>query len=139
MTAQTTSPDLDRQRLQRLVDTADVATLGAKVVDARTGALTLALEGRQSGQSVDNETAITSLGLLAARSACLAALPDGSEVSTIDLKLNFQHAAAGAPLHATAELVRQGRSIIAVRCDVVANPAQETLPVALIQASFLRT
>ena len=112
--------------------------LGAVVGEAGSGTLELVLAGDFGRRAQVDEATITNLGVLAARSVCLAALPAGSEVSAIELKFNFQHAAKGEQLRASAQLVRQGRSILSVRCDVVGVGQSETLPVALMQASFLR-
>jgi uncharacterized protein (TIGR00369 family) len=67
--------------------------------------------------------------------AALTLMPAGSEVVTIEYKINFMRGAAGRWLSAHAEVLRAGRSVTVARvtCDV-----DDQDPCAVVQATFMR-
>lgn len=67
--------------------------------------------------------------------AALSLMPAGSEVVTVEYKINFMRGAAGALLRATGEVLRSGRSLTIARITCAVD---EQEPCAVLQATFMR-
>ena len=78
----------------------------------------------------------------AADSACgyaaLSSMPAGSDVLSVEFKLNLLRPAAGERFVARAQVLKRGKTLTAVRADVFAlTGAQERL-IAAMQATMIR-
>lgn len=79
---------------------------------------------------------IFSLGDSAAGYAALGLLPLDSEVMTAELKINFLAAASGT-LIATGRVLKPGRRLIVVACDVWAEAKGTRTHVAALQGTMV--
>jgi uncharacterized protein (TIGR00369 family) len=66
-------------------------------------------------------------------------MPAGSEVVTIEYKINFVRPAAGSEVVAEGQVLRAGRSVTVARVDVHAlDKTGGQVLVAVVQATFMR-
>jgi uncharacterized protein (TIGR00369 family) len=67
--------------------------------------------------------------------ASLSLMPAGSEVVTVEYKINFIRGAAGQRLRAVGDVLRPGRTVTVARitCDI-----DNGEPCAVLQATFMR-
>ena len=70
--------------------------------------------------------------------AALTLLPAGSEVLTLEYKINFLRPAAGARLAAEGVVLRPGRSVTVTRVDVYVLTGDRTALCAALQQSIMR-
>ena len=70
--------------------------------------------------------------------AALTMMPAGSEVLTVEYKINFVRPAAGQVLRADARVVRTGKTLSVAQVDLAIVDAAATTSVAFIQATFMR-
>ena len=70
--------------------------------------------------------------------AALTLLPAGSEVLTLEYKINFLRPAAGARLAAEGVVLRSGRSVTVTRVDVHVLADGQMLLCAALQQSVMR-
>ena len=70
--------------------------------------------------------------------AALTLLPAGSEVLTLEYKINFLRPAAGARLAAEGAVLRPGRSVTVARVDVYVLAGDRMLLCAALQQSIMR-
>jgi uncharacterized protein (TIGR00369 family) len=148
-----------QQRVSRFTEAAIMTPLNPDFLGvvrssfARQGLMTLLgarLEAIEPGRvviAVPNTPALTQqaglfhggvIGALADSAggyAALSLMPAGSEVVTVEYKINFMRGAAGAVLRATGDVLRPGRSITVARITCAVD---EHDPCAVLQATFLR-
>ena len=78
----------------------------------------------------------------AADSACgyaaLSSMPAGSDVLSVEFKLNLLRPAAGERFVARAQVLKPGKTITAVRADVFAQAGGQERLVAAMQATMIR-
>ncbi|WP_338276563.1 PaaI family thioesterase [Roseicyclus marinus] len=78
------------------------------------------------------------LGDSAAGYAALSTMPEGSEVLTIEMKINLIAPASGRFLVARGEVLKAGRRLSVVRATVEAEAADGSRkPVALLQGTMI--
>ncbi len=82
--------------------------------------------------------AIGAIGDIAGGYAALSLMPAGSEVVTVEYKINFIRPAKGALLRAEGQVLRAGKSVTVARIDVSLVDGDKTTAVALLQATFMR-
>ena len=68
--------------------------------------------------------------------ACGGHVGEMIPVGTVTLDTQFLRPASGSAIRAEAEVMRAGRSMIFVRCTLIAEPSEK--PVALATATFAR-
>jgi uncharacterized protein (TIGR00369 family) len=90
-------------------------------------------------QGLFHGAVIGAIGDSAGGYAALSLMPAGSEVVTVEYKINFMRPARGTLLVATGTVLRAGRSVTVGRVDVETSGADgaRTL-VAVLQATFMR-
>jgi len=78
----------------------------------------------------------------AADSACgyaaLSSMPAGSDVLSVEFKLNLLRPAAGERFVARAQVLKPGNTLTAVRADVFAFTGEQERLVAAMQATMIR-
>jgi uncharacterized protein (TIGR00369 family) len=78
----------------------------------------------------------------AADSACgyaaLSSMPAGSEVLSVEFKLNLLRPAAGERFVARAQVLKPGKTLTAVRADVFALMGVQERLIAAMQATMIR-
>ena len=70
--------------------------------------------------------------------AALSLMPKGSEVLTIEYKINFMRPAKGDLLRATGQVLRAGKSVSVVRAEVVCVANAASTCCAIMQATMIR-
>ncbi|MEZ5842708.1 MAG: PaaI family thioesterase [Hyphomicrobiaceae bacterium] len=79
------------------------------------------------------------IGDAAGGCAALSLMPTGSEVATVEYKINVMRQATGRSLRAEARILRHGRSLSVAQIDIAAIGADGTREaVALMQATYMR-
>lgn len=117
-----------------------MALYGAALTDVAPGRVTIELVPDLRLQQQAGHIHGGVLGALADSAGGFAALtlmPAGSDVVTIEYKINFMRAARG-PLRAVGEVIRPGKTITVTRmiCSCEIEGAWETC--AVVQATFMR-
>jgi len=77
------------------------------------------------------------LGDSAAGYAALTLMPEGTEVMTVEMKINLMAPAVGKTLEAVGQVERAGRRLSVVRAEVVAVAAGRRKTVALLQGTMI--
>ncbi len=119
-----------------------MTTLRARLVSIEAGRVVIEMAngphvGQQQG--LVHGGAIGAIGDTAGGYAALSLMPAGSEVVTVEYKINFMRAAKGEIIRATGVVARAGRSVTVGRVEVESGPAGGPMEaVALLQATFLR-
>jgi uncharacterized protein (TIGR00369 family) len=116
-----------------------MATLGAQlaVVDEGRVAITVPIEPRLSQQHGFLHAGVVVAALDSACGyAALTLMPDGTEVLTVELKVNLLAPASGDTLRAEGEVVRAGRTLTVCRGDAFAEGA-ERVHVATMLATIV--
>ena len=137
---QPTNPDYDAavRRLfaaQHLVSLYGVALTeivpGRVVLDLQPDARLTQQQGRIHG-GVIGAVADTAGGF-----AALTLMPPGSDVVTVEYKINFMRGASGL-LRTTGEVIRPGKTITVVRMTCECGTAGRLETCAVVQATFMR-
>ena len=116
-------------------------TLGATLAGIQPGQVTieLAFSDRISQQhGLFHGGVIGTLADNACGYAALSLMPAGSEVLTIEYKINFMKPAKGQLLRATGHVMRAGKSVTVVRADVECIDGGAPAKCALMQATMMR-
>ncbi len=116
-------------------------TIGAQLRSVAPGRVVIELP--YSGavaqqQSLFHGAAIGAIGDVAGGYAALSLMPAGSEVVTVEYKVNFIRPAVGGLLRAEGQVLRAGKSLTVCRIDVAAIENGQAIVVALLQATFMR-
>jgi uncharacterized protein (TIGR00369 family) len=82
--------------------------------------------------------AIGAIGDGAGGYAALSLMPKGSEVVTVEYKLNFLAAARGELLRAEGQVVKTGRTLSVARVELACRTGDKVTPCALMQATYMR-
>lgn len=111
-----------------------MTTIGAKLIRVAEGEVdielpsTAALE-QQSGSA--HAGAITAIADSACGYAALTLMPAGSEVVSVEFKINLLAPARGERFVARARVVRSGRTLTVCTAEVVAFPGEVTVATML--------
>jgi len=110
------------------------------VVEAGRVVIEVPYSERLSNQHAGFHGAVAgALGDTAGGYAALSLMPAGSEVATVEYKINFLKPAAGRSLRAEARILRHGRSLSVGQIDLtVMGEDGSSEPVALVQATYMR-
>jgi uncharacterized protein (TIGR00369 family) len=116
-------------------------TMDARIDSVAPGRVALSMPirpevGQQHGFA--HAGASFALGDSAAGYSALSLMPEGSEVLTVEMKINLIAPAAGIRLIAEGEVVKTGRRLTIVRATVRAEAADGTTrDVALLQGTMI--
>src|SRR3712207_222665 len=128
-----TRANFARQRVMQL--------MGARLERVEPGAVAIVLPYRedltqQSGYL--HAGVITAIADSACGYAAYTLMPAGSEVLSVEFKVNLLRPAAGREFVAEAEVLKAGRTLTTVRCDVYARDGGESKMVATMLATMIR-
>lgn len=121
--------------------------LGARLAAIAPGSVTIELDfSERVGQQIGlfHGGAIGAIADSAGGYSALTLMPAGSEVVTVEYKINFTRPAHGRLIRAVGHVLRAGKSITTARVDVnvveqgTVGAGQERLCAAM-QATFMRT
>lgn len=118
-----------------------MSTMQAEILQVGFGQILLRMPitdavGQQHGFA--HAGASFALGDSAAGYAALSTMPEGSEVLTIEMKINLIAPASGRFLVARGEVLKTGRRLSVVRATVEAEAADGSRkPVALLQGTMI--
>ena len=128
-------------RAQRSFDAQGLMrTFGARLSEAHDG---VARIEAPIGPSVTQQQGLAHAGLTfalgdtAAGYAALTRMPEGSEVVTVEMKVNLIAPAVGERLRATGRVVRAGRRLTVVSAEVEALTGDEARLVAILQGTMI--
>lgn len=115
--------------------------LGAILRTVEPGRVVIALPfaaaiGQQQG--LFHGGAIGAIADTAGGYAALSLMPTGSEVVTVEYKINFIRPAKGPLILAEGQVLRAGRSVTVARIDVNLVEDGQPVTIALLQATFMR-
>ena len=116
-------------------------SLGARIDSLAPGRVTLGLpitDAVSQQHGFAHAGASFALGDSAAGYAALSLLPAGSEVLTVEMKINLIAPAAGLRLLAEGEVMKPGRRLTVVRATVFSEDAAgQRKPVAILQGTMI--
>jgi uncharacterized protein (TIGR00369 family) len=130
MTAHRTLPlsKIARKRLEeRLRRSNPSQHFGFELVEAQRGRVAIRMAVRELHQQIQGAVHGGVLAALADTAGGLAAFvasPPGTRVVTIELKINFLESVERGSVTADGRVIRQGRNIIVVDCDVTDDRAR---------------
>ena len=133
VSAEEVAANFARQRAMSLI--------GATLVVVAPGRVEVAFAHRED---LTQQDGFIHAGIVctAADSACgyaaLSSMPKGSEVLSVEFKLNLLRPAAGERFVARAQVLKPGKVLTAVRADVLAIAGGEERLVAAMQATMIR-
>ena len=116
-----------------------MTTIGARVDVVRSGHVELSLVFRDD---LTQQNGFLHAGTIAALadSACgyaaLTMMPPGSDVLSIEFKINMLAPASGDALIARADVLRAGRTVVVCRADVYAKKGGDEKLVAAMQGTM---
>ena len=117
-----------------------MTTLGGRLLHAADGLCRIEAPigpGVTQQQGLAHAGLTFALGDTAAGYAALTRLPEGSEVVTVEIKVNLLAPATGECLRATGRVVRAGRRVAVVTAEVHALTGGEERLVALLQGTMM--
>jgi uncharacterized protein (TIGR00369 family) len=115
-------------------------TAGAEIVEATPGRCRIVAPiapGLRQQHGVGHAGLTFALGDTAAGYAALSLMPEGSEVMTVEMKINLLAPAMGERLVATGEVLRAGRRLLVVRAEVAAERDGASTPVAVLLGTMI--
>jgi uncharacterized protein (TIGR00369 family) len=115
--------------------------MGAWLVDVKPGHVIIELPFSNrvtQQQGLFHGAAIGAIGDSAGGYAALTLMPEGSEIVSIEYKINFVRPANGKLLRAEGQVLRAGRSVSVSRVDVFAADQDKPELIAVLQATFMR-
>ena len=116
-------------------------TLGARMTEVGPGHVVIEAPfaaGLSQQKGFFHGAVLGGIGDSAGGYAALTLLPEGSEVVTIEYKINFLRPAIGELLRATGRVLRPGRAITVCQVDVETVAAGKAVQCGLMQATFMR-
>lgn len=118
-----------------------MATLGARLAAVAPGMVAIEVPfspavSQQHGHF--HGAVIGAIGDNAGGYAALSLMPAGSEVLTVEYKINFMRPATGTLLRATGHVVRAGRTITVTRMEVASGSGGDLQPCAVLLATMMR-
>jgi len=135
------NPEFETQVRQSFARQGLMSTLGAWLVSVEAGRVVIELAyamrvGQQHGYF--HGGVIGAIGDNAGGYAALSLMPAGSEVVTIEYKVNFLKPAKGDLLQAVGQVARAGKSIVVTRVEIACRSGGILQPCALLQQTLMR-
>lgn len=141
MAGKTLNPDFEATIRASFARQGLMGTLGAWLVEVTPGSVTIEVPHakkitQQQGffhGGVAGAIADTSGGY-----AALSLMPPGSEVLTVEYKINFIRPAIGPLIRAKGDIVRAGKTLLIARIDVSCGSENALEVCAIAQATYMR-
>lgn len=135
------NPDFEKSVRESFGRQGLMGTIGAWLVEVAPGRVVIELPfsariAQQHGHF--HGAVIGALGDTAGGYAVLSLLPGGSEVVTVEYKINFIAPAKGQLLRANATVIKAGKTLSVVRVDVSCINEGRAGECALLQATMMR-
>ena len=135
------NPDFEKSVRESFGRQGLMGTIGAWLVEVAPGRVVIELPfsarfAQQHGHF--HGAVIGALGDTAGGYAALSLMPAGSDVSTVEYKINFVTPAKGQMLRATATVVKAGKALSVVRVDVGCINDGKSADCAVLQATMMR-
>lgn len=118
-----------------------MGTIGAWLVEVKPGRVVIEVPFSQrisQQHGLFHGAVVGAIGDNAGGYAALTLMPEGSEVLTVEYKINFIRPAQGALLRAEGQVIRSGRTLTTTRMDVSVVGGREDGPCAVLQATMMR-
>lgn len=118
-----------------------MVTLGARLDTVAPGSVVIEVPftaGVSQQQGFFHGAVLGAIGDSAGGFAALTLQPAGSEVVSIEYKINFLKPAVGDLLRATGRVLRSGRSVSVSQIDIEAISAGKASLCGVMQATFMR-
>jgi uncharacterized protein (TIGR00369 family) len=118
-----------------------MTTLGARIVTIDPGFCVIEMAyapGVSQQQGFFHGGAIGAIADTAAGYAAYSLMPAGSEILTVEYKLNLVRAAVPPTLRAEGQVLRAGRTLTVCRADIYHQGANGLEPCALLQSTLMR-
>ncbi len=118
-----------------------LATLGARLERVSAGEVVIAMPnspGLAQQHGYAHGGAIATILDAACGYAALSVMPPGSEVLSVEFKVNFLAPAIGESFRATGRVARAGRTIAVCQGEVVSIGASGEKVIAVMQATMMR-
>jgi uncharacterized protein (TIGR00369 family) len=134
-------PDLEARVRESFASQAFMSTLGATLTSVEPGRVVIEI---LPVLSLTQQNGFLHAGVIAsiADSACGYAaytlMPEGSDVLSIEFKLNLLRPASGDRVIANARVVRAGRTVTVCQADVFAFTGGESRQVAMLTGTMMR-
>lgn len=135
------NPDYQRVVRASFANQGMMTAIAAELVDVAPGRVVIEVPFSSQvaqQQGFFHGAAIGAVGDNAGGYAALSLLPAGSEVVTVEYKINFIRPAAGERLRAEGTVMRLGKSLVVGRVDVSVVTDGAAQLVAALQATFSR-
>lgn len=135
------NPDFERLVRDSFAAQGMMTTLGARLAEVAAGRIVIEApfrEGLSQQKGFFHGAVLGAIGDSAAGYATLSLLPGGSEVVTIEYKINFLRPALGETLRATGQVLRPGRSVTVCQVDIEAVAGGKAVQCGVMQATFMR-
>jgi uncharacterized protein (TIGR00369 family) len=140
MNFQPSNPSFATEVKASFAKQAVMAAIGAELVSVEPGVVQISL-GFRADLTQQNGYLHAGIVTTIADSACGYAaytlMPLGSEVLSVEFKVNLLRPAKGAAFLAVAEVLKPGRTLTVVRADVLANPQSERVLVATMLGTMM--
>lgn len=135
------NPDFERLVRDSFARQGLMTTLGARLGAVEAGRIVIEVpfaEGLSQQKGFFHGAVLGAIGDSAGGYAALSLLPVGSEVVTIEYKINFLRPALGDNLRATGRVLRPGRSVTVCQIDVDVLLSGKATQCGVMQATFMR-
>jgi uncharacterized protein (TIGR00369 family) len=116
--------------------------LGAELIDAHNGVVTIRLQHRpelSQHRGLMHAGALSAIADTAGGFAALSLMDEGSDVLTVEYKLNLLAPADGDHVEARGTVLRSGRTLTVCQLDVWAVDGDRRTAVAVGQQTLIRT
>lgn len=110
--------ELARERMKK---SSFPALLGFRVDSLAPGRAVLSMEVRKRHKQIQDVVHGGVLAALADTAAAIAAytvVPHGTEIATIELKINYLSAVPGGKIRAEGKVLRAGRNFVVTECEI---------------------
>ncbi len=136
-----TNPDFEAQVRQSAARQRMLTSLGATVVSVRAGEVVIAMPanaGFSQQHGFLHAGAVTTIVDSACGYAAYTLMPPGSEVLSVEFKVNLLAPAKGDRMIATGRVIRPGRTLTVCTGEVAAESDGKRTLIALMQATMIR-
>ncbi len=135
------NPDYERFVRDSFASQGMMVTLGARLTSVAPGEVVIEApfsHGLSQQKGYFHGAVLGAIGDSAGGYSALTLMPVGSEIVTIEYKINFMRPALGELLRARGKVLRPGRSITVCQVDISVLTGTRATDCGLMQATFMR-